>query len=572
MPQSLTSAATDSTIIPLQDILALHRALVQTRAQSVDLDGFLRDVLEILRLRLKAEGALIGLCAAGGQVLERVVTSGATPVLPAAHNLAARQIYRCRASHVDPDANALRWARGLADGRGYEALAASVLPFRGEPIGVVCLFGGPDARQPWQQEGLSAAALEIGLAVAHLRLRHEVETQLRERNERWSSLYEMAVSLNRATDSDALLDELVQRAIRLLHARGGSLSVIDEATGEAVIRVAYLNGAPSEAMLGYRQPPGVGLAAQVMSSGRTLHLPDYQFVATSSTPPALRTSVIAAPLFVQGVPVGVLAVGDNPEWRSFTEDDIQTIELLAQAAGAILEKLHGRIQEQALTIHRERARLARELHDGLAQNLASLLLKAELCHDMAREVAPGLAQQVDSLAEGIQQAVRETRAAITSLRELPSDGERLMDALNLLAARFESQTRVPVALSWEGQAHRVFPAAAHTALLRVAQEALANVRKHACAERVCVHLNAVSPKTVELSVHDDGCGFEAHEVELDASEQGQRFGLRGMRERVEELGGSLRIDTAPGRGATVTAVLPLNGRLDIGENQPAHCR
>lgn len=556
MPQFLTSAATDSAIIPLQDILALHRALVRARAQSVDLDAFLRDVLETLRAHLRADGALIGLCDAKGKRLERVTRSGCAPDLPGKSCLEARLL---RQGRGDPDAAAQRWARALMADSGAAALAASALIFRGETIGVVCLFGDLDARQPWQQEGLSAAALEIGLAVAHLRLRNEVETQLRERNERWSMLYEMAISLTRVMDPDQLLDELVRRAVGLLRARGGSLSVTDETTGESVVSVAYVDGAPAHRMLGYRLPPGEGLPAQVMASGRILHLPDYQF-AQHSAINSPRTSVIAAPLFVQNVPVGVLAVGDNPEARQFTEDDIQTVQLLAQAAGAILEKAHGRSQEQALTIHRERTRLARELHDGLAQNLASLLLKAELCHDIAREVAPELAQQVDGLAEGIQQAVRETRAAIASLHELPSDGERLMDALGLLAARFETQARVPVALSWEGQAHRAFPAAAHVALLRVAQEALANVRKHACAQNVCVNLNASDPKIVELTVHDDGCGFEASDYEAVGPEQGQRFGLRGMRERMEELGGSLRIETAPGQGATVTAVLPLTGR------------
>jgi signal transduction histidine kinase len=333
------------------------------------------------------------------------------------------------------------------------------------------------------------------------------------------------------------------------------LSVLDEATGEHMIRVAYSDGMTLSSMIGYRLPPGQGLAARVTASRRPLYLPEYTFFGPSGFD-AVRTSVIAAPLFVQNMPAGVLAIGDDPEARQFTEDDIQTVELLAQAAGAILEKLHGRRQEQSLTIHRERARLARELHDGLAQNLASLLLRAELCHDMARPTAPEVARQIDGLAEGLQQAVRETRAAIASLHEAPSDGERLMDALNLLAARFESQTRVPVALSWQGDAHRSFPAAAHMALLRVAQESLANVRKHACARNVCVHLNATDVKTVELSVHDDGCGFDATEI---AVEDSHRFGLRGMRGRMQELGGSLRIDTAPGCGVTVTAVLPLNG-------------
>ncbi len=557
MPRSLASLSAGSTLIPLADILALHRALAQARAGAADLDSFLREVLGTLCEHLRADGAVVGLCDAQHQCLERAITTGRAPSVLSGDSLDAA--LPCVRSQKDDDAEAtaLAWAERVAASEQLVALAGCPLLFQGEVIGLICLFGRAVARRPWQQEGLRAAALEISLAVAHLRLRQEVEEQLRQRNERWAALYELAVSLTSATDSDVLLDELVRRAVRLLRARGGSLSILDEVTGETVISVAYVNGATSGDMLGYRLPAGQGLAADVIRSGRTLRMPDYQFVAQSGNPLHLRTSVVAVPLFVQNEAVGVLAVGDNPLARRFTEDDVQTLELLAQAAGAVLEKLHGRAQEQALTIHRERARLARELHDGLAQNLASLLLKAELCHDVAQTVAPQLAGQIDALAEGIQQAVRETRAAIASLHEAPSDGERLMDALSLLAARFESQTRVPVALSWEGQAHRSFPAATHMALLRVAQEALANVRKHACARNVCAHLNASDPKIVELTVHDDGCGFDAQQ--MDATDDRQRFGLRGMRGRMEELGGSLTIDTARGCGTTVTAVVPLSG-------------
>ncbi len=511
-------------------------------------------MLDILRQHLRASGGLIWLCDAHG-ALARVISSGETPKVFAADGAGERLPSLCEYEDQDRSAARRRWAADLERAAGAPVLGAAALAAGAEEIGAVCLFGAPGVQPTgWQQEGLSAAALEIALAISHLRLRQTVEQRLRARTERWSALYEVAVSLAHAMDGDALLDELVRRAIMLLDAGGGSLSVSDAATGETVIQTAYANGAPVPDLIGYRMPAGEGLAARVIESRATLHISDFQFIPYTGAASPWRTSVIAAPLFVQNVAVGALAVGDNPEVRRFTEDDVQTLELLAQAVGAILERIHGRRQQESLTIHNERARLARELHDGLAQNLATLLLKAELCHDLALDTQPALAQQIDQLAEGLQQAVRETRAAIASLHEAPSDRERLVDALKLLAARFEAQTGVPVTLTWEGEAHREFPAAAHMTLLRVAQEALANVRKHACARRVFVHVNAGSPNFVRLSVHDDGCGFDTAELDDRGS---QRFGLRGMRGRMEELGGSLDIDTAPGAGTTVSAVLPL---------------
>lgn len=555
MPQSLVPATADSTIIPLEDILALHRALISARARLPHLDAFLVEILDTLCSHLAAGGSLIGLLDSEQRSLAQIVTRGVAPEAGDPSSLGPLPGF-CEADAPTRNTLALEWAARAARSTRLEVLAAAPLIMGDEEIGIVCLFGPPGAtRYVWQEEGLAAAALEIGLAVSHLRLRQGVEEQLRERNERWSALYEMAVSLTKVMDSDRLLDELVQRAIRLLHARGGSLSVTDEATGESVVTVAYVNGELSRAMLGFRLPPGEGLAAEVMKSGQTLYLPDYQFVAGSEPGSALRTSVIAAPLFVQNVPAGVLAVGDNPATRRFTRDDIETLELLAQAAGAILEKAHGRTREQTLTLHRERARLARELHDGLAQNLASLLLKAELCYGLAREGAPDLVSELDSLADGLQRAIRETRGAIASLHDSASNSQRLVDALALLAARFQEQTGQAIEVTWEGDRDRYLPTSHHMALLGVAQEALTNVRKHAKATNVCVHLNASCRKSVQLTVQDNGSGFDSRSPGGAAG----HYGLTSMQGRVEELGGSFCVDTAPGCGTTVAALLPLAG-------------
>jgi signal transduction histidine kinase len=562
MPHTVTADPTSTlavpAIVPLENVLALHRDLISARARLPDPDSFLSDVLETLRFHLNAAGGLICLCDSATRTLSQIIASGAAPALSTGSDPDSRLPCFCRVIGDDRDAVALAWIREATAGAGRETLAAAALLVGGEEIGLVALFGPPRSRPtPWQHEGLASAAMEIALAVAHLRLRRGVEDRLRERNERWSALYETALSLTSLTDGGRLLEELALRAIRLLRARGGSLSVRDEATGETVVVVAYMDGARLDALSGHRMPPGDGLAARVLETGQTLRVSSVE-LAAHPNPHENRASVIAAPLFVQNAPIGVLVVADDPSARVFTDEDVQTVELFAQAAGAALERAHGRQQERSLTIYRERARLARELHDGLAQNLASLLLKAELCQDIARETQPALARQIDLLAEGIQQAVRETRAAIATLREAPSDGQRLMDALSLLASRFESQTRIPVALSWEGDANRSLPDSAHMALLRVAQEALANVRKHACAQNVCAHLNASDPKTLKLSVHDDGCGFSVPLI--DASQDQEHFGLRGMRERMEELDGSLLIDTAPGCGTTITAILPIRER------------
>ena len=208
--------------------------------------------------------------------------------------------------------------------------------------------------------------------------------------------------------------------------------------------------------------------------------------------------------------------------------------------------------DEALAVHLERARVARDLHDGLAQNLAFLLMKAELCRDLASSASPDLAAELDLLAGGVQAAIRETWAAIFSLHDAASNRLRFLDALREVVADHEAKAGQVVALTWAGDADPDLAPAERTALLRVAQEALTNIRKHASATRVAVHLDAGGPKTVELSVQDDGCGFDAGHP----SNGYEHFGILGMRARMEALSGGLRIESGAGCGTTLVAVLP----------------
>jgi signal transduction histidine kinase len=460
---------------------------------------------------------------------------------------------------------AVEWGEVTAASRGLSLLGAtSWISHRGA-YGLVFLVGPRGmAGGGWRQEALSIAAGLLGHAMERIRLGAEMEERLAERDARWASLYDIGVALTHTLDSDRLLDEVVRRAIELLHARGGALCLLDAVTGDDVVTVAYVEGAAVPQLLGYRSPPGESVAGQVIRSGEPLLLPDYVFGPTAPDTRAHRNTVLAAPLFVQGQCVGALLVGDNPLTRRFTADDIQTLVLLAQQAGAVLERSRSRAQQETLTIHRERERFARELHDGLAQNLASLLMKAELCHDLARSAGPELDGELDLLADGLQRAIRETRAAIFSLRETASSSGGVLDGLRLLAVRFEEQTRVPVTLNWSGDEKCSLTPAHHMALLGVVQEALINVRKHARATRVCVNLNAQCQNRIELSVQDDGCGFGPTRLR-EAAACGH-FGVASMRARIEELGGTLRIESEVGRGASVAAVLPL---LAIGDHRRA---
>lgn len=197
----------------------------------------------------------------------------------------------------------------------------------------------------------------------------------------------------------------------------------------------------------------------------------------------------------------------------------------------------------------ERARLAREIHDTVAQGLSSIqmLLYA--------------AERADATSPGIEHVRLARRAAADGLaearrfiRELapPSLDSGLGPALERLAQGWSAREGVDVVVDVVREV--VLPMDAQTALLRISQGALANVAQHARAGRVGIRLDA-SDDAVRLRVADDGDGFDPRGAAVGASGT-DSFGLRAMRERVDQLGGRLDLVSAPGAGATITVTLP----------------
>jgi len=197
----------------------------------------------------------------------------------------------------------------------------------------------------------------------------------------------------------------------------------------------------------------------------------------------------------------------------------------------------------------ERARLARELHDTVAQGLSSIQM---LLHAAERADAEGpgidhvrLARQ--TAADGLA----ETRRFIRELAP-PSLDRGLGSALERLAGGWGAREGIGVEV--EVDAVVSLPMDAQTALLRIAQGALANVAQHARAR--CVRIRLVPQSGgARLTISDDGAGFDVRRAEAAASGT-DSFGLRAMRERVDQLDGVLDVDSAPGAGSTITVVLP----------------
>jgi signal transduction histidine kinase len=231
--------------------------------------------------------------------------------------------------------------------------------------------------------------------------------------------------------------------------------------------------------------------------------------------------------------------------------------LIAELERTQRELEAARQRDAELAVLRERERLARDLHDSLGHTLVALSVQLEAVQRLYRVDPERASVQVDALKALTRESMVDLRRAVAGLRA-PGLGERdLGPALQALCVELGGRAGVEVVCQIDEGVDAQGPAVAET-VWRMAQEALTNVEKHAQARRVEVTL-ACEPDGLRLRVRDDGVGLPQ-----DAETIPNRFGLRGMRERVEGLGGKLTLVGDEG-GTTVEALLPIVGGRQGGQ-------
>jgi signal transduction histidine kinase len=195
----------------------------------------------------------------------------------------------------------------------------------------------------------------------------------------------------------------------------------------------------------------------------------------------------------------------------------------------------------------ERQRLAGEIHDTLAQGFSSILMLIQAAEAQLEESPVTARRQLALAAQTARENLAEARTLVGGLAPAQLRPGTLEDALRRITERLGSELGVSASFETSGTG-RELPAATEVVLLRTGQEALANVRKHAAAGRVDVRL-CYADTGVRLEVTDDGAGFDPAAVNGG-------YGLRGMRGRVDEAGGTIAVRSAPERGTSVTVEVP----------------
>lgn len=201
----------------------------------------------------------------------------------------------------------------------------------------------------------------------------------------------------------------------------------------------------------------------------------------------------------------------------------------------------------------ERKRVAREIHDGPAQLLANIVMRAEYILKLLDIDPQNVKKELVSLQELVRQSLQDVRKIIFDLRPMVLDDLGLVPALNRYIEDYRKQHQINAEFIFFGHQERL-PPATEVALFRVVQEALNNVHKHARAKQVLVKMEQLNNK-ITVMIKDDGRGFDLNSVTQGTDHE--RYGLINMRERVQILRGELKISSSPGKGTSITFTVPV---------------
>jgi signal transduction histidine kinase len=377
------------------------------------------------------------------------------------------------------------------------------------------------------------------------------QRQARETAETWiAALVDINRRIAELENIDQVLIEIVQRARALLHSDLAALGLWD-ATRSNLLLKAYALADRVEAGMNLPVHREIIVAAAAEHTAHCIH------VASRDLPTPWHCSVLngevqaaaLVPLCLNDEPLGVMWTARTRN-ESFNEVERLGLEQLADQAVIAIEHAMLTQRLQSLAVTEERGRIAREMHDGLAQILGYLSLETQTLDALVRGGDRERAlEELRQARARIHEAQADVRENILSLRTTLAGDVGLVQALRQYVEEFSVQTGIDAELISEVDIVHGLSPLAETQLVRVVQEALANVRKHARAQHTQVRLS-MRGDCLNVAVADDGIG-------LNGEAERNHFGLQMMRERAEGVGGGLTISSQPGEGTQVELWLPL---------------
>jgi signal transduction histidine kinase len=419
---------------------------------------------------------------------------------------------------------------------------------------------------------------------------HDRVAELDRRHRELAAVNASMTAVSRALDLKDVLQSIVDAARDLVHARYAALGVVG---GNGRITDFITSGITADARAAIGPlPEGHGLLGALIVDATPLRVENIGADRRShgfppNHPP--MTNLLGVPIVGHGVVRGNLYLTDKIDESEFSEDDERLLLLLASHAAVAIENAHlyddvrsardqlriwnrdleAIVADRTREIERlsretttrvlqaqeeERKRIARELHDETAQSLATLLINLDLLKPFVTADNEPLVAGLDRLGTTLQRTLEEVRALAHDLRPTILDDFGLAAAIKWYADEWRETFAVPVDVDLDGLGDEPLPPTLEVVLFRIVQEALMNAGKYAHASHVAIEVTR-TPDSVLLRIADDGIGFVPEARERPTQHGG--LGLFGMQERAALVGGTLTIESEPGRGTTITVVCPI---------------
>ena len=428
---------------------------------------------------------------------------------------------------------------------------------------------------------------QVGIAIENARLFEETKR----RYEAMVALHETSLDMIAQLDMAALLEALLRRGTQLLGAQAGALYLYD---GERGLIRCVTRYNTSRDWTGVTLRPGEGVGGRVVATGEPLIVNDYDhwegkadvFVGDP------QSRVIGVPIRWWDQTIGAMLVLNDQHTRAFDGDDVWLLLHFADLASIAIEnaKLHTQVKDFTHALERnveertrelstakeelaakaeqlrtllsktidiqevERARIARDMHDGVVQLITAARYELRAARVVGGTQLPNLThEKLDAARQVLEDAEKEIRNAIYDLHSPILDAAGLVPALQKYSSRFQERAGIACAVSVIGAVYRL-PEPTEVAAFRMVEEAIQNVATHSGAERAAIIIE-FAPTVFCVTVQDNGQGFDYRK--WMARQHAKHLGLVGMQERVRNLGGKMQVWSELGKGTRVQFELPI---------------
>jgi signal transduction histidine kinase len=372
---------------------------------------------------------------------------------------------------------------------------------------------------------------------------------LEQKRQQLQAVNTAGLALTSELERDEVLQRVADQARLVANAKYAALGVFDE---EGIVETFTTSGISDEerARIG-PLPRGRGLLGHLQAERKPLRLKDLHTHPSSVGFPAghpRMTSFLGTPILLRGEPLGNLYLTEKQNADEFTPDDAEALETLAAQAAVAIE--NARLYEQAerVSVVEERHRIRMDLHDGVMQSLYGVgLLLEDVAERLSEDPERSKAQLMRSV-DRLNAAIADLRGYVLGLRPIAASDLSLEESLSLLADQARSNALIDVEVDIDPGPSARLGRQRREAAYYIAADALGNVARHARARHASLQLTENDGKVV-LEISDDGVGFT-----LDDNTTGH--GLPNMRARAFAVGGTLHVESAPGRGARVRLEFP----------------